>query len=704
MTSARDRFVIPVEGFAVPGNGQFVMRRWFTLLLVCTGATMRSAQAQAPTLPTVQVTATRDGTRSVLDVPYAVSVARVDSAAAARRLALDELLVGVPGVAVANRQNPAQDVRISIRGFGARSTFGVRGIRVLQDGIPVTLPDGQTPLDALDLENAGRVEVLRGASSALYGNAAGGVIDVRSAPVPSRTTTRLRVAGGGNSPLILAAAAGTPWSGGGGALSATSVTGPGFRQYSDQRSARAALRATRAGDAVSFRITDVRDAQNPGALTRAQWESDPTQADPLSVKKSARKSVRQADVAYTAEHPYAGGSSTVSLFGGTRSLDNPLTFAIIGVERVSGGVSLRTTSTPAIVGRSALLTVGVDAQTVSDDRSEVANCNGVVCAGVTGERGALRKDQRERVTSAGSYLRAELPLSQAIRLSAGARADRIRFSVSDHLVTATNPDESGSRTLGAVTPTLALAWRPTAVVSVHASVSSSFETPTTTELSNSPDGSSALNQSLQPQRAVTTEIGAAGVSTPLALRWDAAVYDTWLRDELVPVDIPGGAGRRYYRNAGRTSRRGAELGVETDRGIVHTRLAYTLSLFRYREYRVDTISFAGRRVPGIPASALTGVVTATPGRMSYSLTADLASALDVDDANTAQAPARALLGIAAAWSGDVGGVRMYPQLLLQNLTGARSVASINVNAAGGKFYEPAPGRTLLFRVSLSPRP
>src|SRR5689334_4953291 len=165
-----------------------------------------SAQDTTTALPAVRVTATREGPRAPLELPYAVTITRPDSLAALRRLGVDELLFAVPGVALANRQNPTQDPRVSIRGFGARSAFGVRGVRVLQDGVPVTLPDGQTPVDVLDLQGAGRVDVVRGSASSLYGNAAGGVIDVRSTPpalVP--LAPEARIVAGSETPTIAVA-------------------------------------------------------------------------------------------------------------------------------------------------------------------------------------------------------------------------------------------------------------------------------------------------------------------------------------------------------------------------------------------------------------------------------------------------------------------------------------------------------------------
>src|SRR6476620_4860663 len=181
------------------------------LLAALIAPALRAQDTTSSRLPTVRVTATREGPRAPIELPYAVTIAHLASLAAMRRLGIDELLLAVPGVALANRQNPAQDPRISVRGFGARSAFGVRGVRVLQDGVPLTLPDGQTPVDVVDVEGADRVEVERGSASSLYGNAAGGVIDVRSAAPPfTNAAPFARIVGGDDNPTMSAAgAAGT---------------------------------------------------------------------------------------------------------------------------------------------------------------------------------------------------------------------------------------------------------------------------------------------------------------------------------------------------------------------------------------------------------------------------------------------------------------------------------------------------------------
>ncbi|HUQ45908.1 MAG TPA: TonB-dependent receptor [Gemmatimonadaceae bacterium] len=672
------------------------------------------AQDSARTaLPPVRITATRDGPRSPLELPYAVTLTRPDSLAALRRLGVDELLFAVPGVTLANRQNPAQDPRISIRGFGARSAFGVRGVRVLQDGVPLTLPDGQTPVDALELEGAERVEVVRGSASSLYGNAAGGVIDVRSAPPPPVGAAPFaRVVGGDATPTVSAVGAAGTLESVGYSASITRVNGRGFRDHSDQRATRGAVRVLFArsdalpGLTLAARISDLSNAESPGALTQAQLDADPRMADPLSVRKRAGKSVRQGDLSLALGRGMGrGGALDAVVYGSVRTLANPLTFATVDVDRSSGGASLRVREELALGARVARLAAGADVQWQHDDRLESENCIDAVatttaCPAGAAPRGARRRDQRELVTSVGPFVRGELALASRLLASAGVRADAVRFQVRDRLVTPTNPDDSGDRTLRAVSPAVGLVWRATTLASLYATASTSFETPTTTELGNKPDGSAGINPDLQPQRTATLELGARGLLPATGVRWDVALFEARARDELVPFDIPNGGGRRYFRNAGRTRRHGGELGVQTESGPLALQAAYTYSRFRYLEYTVGTTSYAGRRIPGVPEHALASSVVLRRGPATLSATADIASALDVDDANSAQAPARTIVGVALSTSVRVSGAVVAPMVALQNLGGVRSVGSVSVNAAGGKFFEPAPGRTLLVRLAV----
>jgi iron complex outermembrane receptor protein len=671
---------------------------------------LASAQDSARvTLPSVRVTATREGPRAPLDLPYALTQKRPDSLAALRRTGVDELLFGVPGVALANRQNPAQDPRVSIRGFGARSAFGVRGVRVLQDGVPVTLPDGQTPVDVIDLEGAERVEVVRGSASSLYGNAAGGVIDVRSMRPSAFFAPYARIVASGSAPTVTATGLGGTSGRVGATGTITRIVGRGFRDYSDQRATKAAARISLlSADAdgmspltLSARISDVERSESPGALTRAQFDANPEQPDSLSVRKRAGKIVRQADLALVATRDlFARGTIDATLFGSARTLENPLTQAIVDVKRAAGGASLKVSGHGLVGARAVRMSAGADAQWLNDDRQEADNCNNPVCAGGVTGRGALRKNQRELVSSVGPYVRGEIALASRLLASAGVRNDVIQFRLRDRLITATNLDDSGERTLHAVSPSVGLVFRATPLASVYGNVSSSFETPTTTELGNKEDGSAGINPTLQPQRTVTFELGAKGFLAGSGVRWDLAVFEARARDELVPFDIPNGNGRRFFRNAGRTQRRGGEVGVDADAGPVALHAAYTYSRFRYVSYVVGTTSYAGRKIPGVPEQALATSASVRVGALSFSATGDLATPMDVDDANTAQAPGRAIFGVAVGGAWNAGGARLSPLVAIQNVGDVRTVGSVSVNAAAGKFYEPAPGRVLLVRVAI----
>lgn len=688
------------------------------LLLMCMSA-LASARAQdsVARLPPV-VTVTRDIGRSALEVPYAITETRPDSARPGQtHLLVDQTLFLLPGVTVANRTNPSQDPRVSIRGFGARSAFGVRSIRVLRDGMPLTLPDGQTPIDYLDLESVGRVETIRGTASALYGNAGGGVIDIRSAgppamPVAAQVRTWLGdydtrrvtgVVGGSTDAMFYQANVGH-------------TMADNFRLYSRQELTNGYLRvgATAAGTDFVFQGLglDMPTAQNPGALTLSQLASNPQLPDSASVRKKARKAVKQLQLGLSATHPFGeteGGELFAQVYGGTRDLYNPLTFAVVDVGRAQSGGALRATVPFDFVVRQRV-SIGVDGALQNDLRKNWANCNAVTtvtasCPTVTtapAEKGVLQLDQREIVSSVGPYVRDELKAGDRVSLSAGVRADYVRFQLKDRFL-ADGRDDSGTRLLHAVSPMVGAVVRLSSLSSLYANVGSAFETPTTTELGNQPNGNAGLNQDLKPQYSTTYESGLKGL---LAARfqYDLALFATEVRDELIPFEVPGGNGRTYYRNAGRTRRTGVEIASGTELGPIVVSAAYTYSHFRFRDFLSGTTQLAGNVIPGIPEHQVQASATWRYEPAFATVEALTKSAVYVDDANSARAAGFAIYN---ARLGANGLGRLYwftPVVSLQNIFDRHYVGSVAVNAAGtpttAKFYEPAPGRTLLFGLTV----
>lgn len=664
-----------------------------------------TAQRHTPQLLPPVVTVTRDVGRSTLELPFAITEITPDSAHPGQRHGSpDELLFGVPGVTLANRTNPSQDPRVSIRGFGARSAFGVRSIRVLRDGIPLTLPDGQTPLDFLDLESVGRVEVVRGTASALYGNASGGIIDMRSAPAPSDPLTgQLRSwRGSWDTQKLVGVAGGTL----GDATYEGNVghtTTDNFRAYSRQRVTNGFARLTLDHAGTSYALDylgmDEPTAENPGALTEAQWTRDPTLADPASVLKKARKAVRQGQLGATIDRPMLGGELAASAYGGTRALYNPLTFAVVGVDRKLWGAGARLgVALPGPLAQR--LTMGADAQHQDDARKNWANCNNVAtatanCPAVGTEKGGLSLDQEEIVSSVGPYVRDELRLAPALDASVGVRADVIRFQVRDHYLA--DGDDSGERTLNAVSPMLGLVARLTPLHSAYASLSSAFETPTTTELGNQADGSAGLNRDLQPQYSTSAEVGVKGLALT-RVQYDFAVYQTLVRDELIPFEVAGGNGRTYYRNAGRTRRRGVEGSLSTEVGPLALTGSYTWSHFRFRSFAVDSAQYAGNAIPGVPEHQ--GQASATlHGRFAFATVEGIAkSAVWANDANSARAPGYAIVNARVGGTALLGKPWLAPVFGVANAFDRKYVSSVAVNASGAtlaatKFYEPGAGRS-----------
>jgi iron complex outermembrane receptor protein len=684
-----------------------------TGLLALIAVRLGAQDTPATRLPPVVVEVGRGTHGSSLDLPFAVSVQTPDSTRPGQRhLSLDEALWLVPGLTVSNRNNPSQDPRIAIRGFGARSAFGVRGIRVLRDGLPLTLPDGQTPVDYLDLESVGRVEVIRGSASSLYGNAGGGVVDIRTSdplPVPVSGEVRLWT-GAFGSRRIVAKSGGTA-----GALSyqgnVARTESDGYRDYSHQRMTNGFARMSFDGDRGSYALewlgVNTPLAQNPGALTRAQFEADPRMADPLSIRKAARKAVIQSQLGLTARRGGTRGEVEASAYAGTRSLLNPLTFGIVDVGRATSGGNVRATLPLSLLGMEHRLTAGTELQLQNDLRLNYTNCNDIppltvptaTCSSLTTERGSVTLNQREIISSIGLYVRDELQLGERFTLTGAARADAVRFEVRDRLVSATNPDDSGHRLLDAVSPMVGLLVRLSPLHSAYANISSAFETPTATELGNQPSGAAGINRELQPQRSTTYEIGVKGVRQS-GWQYNAALFATSVHDELIPYDIPGGGGRRFFRNAGRTSRRGVELGTGLTLGALDLGGAYTYANYRFVDFTVDTAHYAGNHIPGIPRQTFQATATVRNFFGTFVTEATLADGMFVSDANLESAPGYAIVNARLVTGASMGLSAAEVTFGAQNLFNTRYVSSVSVNAAGGKFYEPGSQRSIYVGVSL----
>lgn len=624
--------------------------------------------------------------------PWAVTVRERDAIDRSRAgLALDEPLRGIPGVQVDNRNNWALGERISMRGFGARAQFGVRGIMVLVDGVPATLPDGQTTLSHVDVALVQRAEVVRGPASSLYGNAAGGVLLLETTPPPLAGAEAQAGAVAGAYGLRRAHAsvggrAGTlGWLLHGSRLDAT-----GYRSHARAENewllgklsyelgpARAAVVLTR----VRY------DARNPGSLSDSLLRLDRRRAFAGNVLQNTGEIGRQTQLGGTVGITLRGMEVEVVPWILTRHLDNPIPQRIIDLSREASGVRVQVRS-PEREHRAAWWAAGVEHGLQHDDRLNFLNS--------AGTRGEKRLDQDERVTVRGAFAQVGAAVHDRLRLDGGIRADRANFRVRDRLVTARDPDDSGEREMSAVSPSMGASLRVSDRGWVYANAATAFETPTTTELANRPTGAGGFNADLQPQRSRSVELGAKGVLRR-TLRFESAVYAARVRDALIAFEVAGTPGRQFFRNAGRVSYRGAELGVRwSPSTVTRVEAAYALTDARFREYRVGTTSFDGKRLPGVsPHRADLAVTRTGAGGLFASVEGRAASRLPVNDANDhwsgpyVTADLRA--GVAERSIG-FGRITVYGGVA--NVLDRRYNSSVVINAFGRRYYEPAPERSL----------
>jgi len=659
------------------------------------------------TLPAIVVSATRAERPLSRTAAAVTTVTRSDISAARPTLGLDEALSSVAGVIDINRYNFSLDQRLSIRGFGARAAFAVRGVKVLVDGIPQTLPDGQGQLTNLDLSEVDHIEVERGSASALFGNATGGVISIWTDPTARAPLTEdARVVAG----QFDGGRTWSKWSSttrarvgeGSAMLTASRLSYQGERDHSaaDQRDLNARLHLP-LGDqwqiaAVAAYGDDPR-ADNPGALTNAELHANADSAAPANLNRNAGKAVSQGQGGITVRRVFDnGGEADATIYGFTRDLHNPQTFAFIRLKRFDYGARF-TAAEPFAVGRlPQVLTFGFDLQRQRDDR---VNFNYV---GATATADTSRQlDQLEHVTEAGPFVQSAISLTPRLTATAGLRYDWVSFQVDDRLVDSikalTNPiylNDSGRRLMRSLSGSFGAAFSPSERFTIYGNVGSSFETPTTTELANRPDTLGGFNPTLQPQRAWNYELGARGEHD--RLRWSAALFQADVKNELIPFQEPSSPQRVFYRNAAAARHRGLELSADAIAVPgVRVGVTYTYSHFRY---------VAGDRpLAGVPDHWLRTLLAVHPwgaGGGWMELETVHASSQLLSDAASTRAGGWWRSDLRVGWGGDVSDVRLDPFFAIENLFNHRYVASVTVNAAAGRFYEPAPGRSFYLGVEL----
>ncbi|MDF7652329.1 TonB-dependent receptor PqqU [Klebsiella variicola] len=678
------------------------------------------AAAQTADEQTMVVTAAPT-TVSELDTPAAVSVVNGDEMRqAAPRVNLSESLGAVPGLQVQNRQNYAQDLQLSIRGFGSRSTYGVRGLRIYVDGIPATMPDGQGQTSNIDIGSVDTIEVLRGPFSALYGNSSGGVINVTSQtgtqPPTVEASSYYGSFGTWHYGMKATGAVGDGSHAGDVdyTVSTNRFTTHGYRDHSGARKNLANARlGVRINDVSKLTLllnsVDIK-ANDAGGLTADEWRDNPRQS-PRGDQYNTRKNTRQTQAGLRYERQlsaqddlsvmmYAGERETTQFqsIPRTPQLKPSHAGGVIDLTRHYQGIDTRLTHRGELLV-PVTLTAGLDYENMSERRKGYENFVMVNGAPQYGEQGALHRNERNLMWNIDPYLQTQWQLTDKLSLDAGVRYSSVWFDSNDYYITPGNGDDSGDASYHKWLPAGSLKYALTDAWNVYLSAGRGFETPTINELSYRSDNQSGLNFGLKPSTNDTVEIGSKtrlgnGLLT-------AALFQTNTDNEIV-VDSSSG-GRTSYKNAGKTRRQGMELGLDQQFGESwRLKAAWTWLDATYRTNVCDDASCNGNRIPGIARNMGYASFGYQPEQGWYA-GSDIRYMSDImaNDENTAKAPSWTVVGLTTGYKWSYGRMDMDLFGRVDNLFDREYVGSVIVNESNGRYYEPAPGRNYGIGLNLA---
>jgi iron complex outermembrane receptor protein len=649
---------------------------------------------------------------SSFDLPAAIDV--VDAARirdSQMRVNASEALAAVPGLVAQNRQNYAQDLQISSRGFGARSAFGVRGVRLIADGIPASMPDGQGQAATFNLDMAQRIEVLRGPFSAIYGNHSGGVVQLFTRDPGGRPSAEVNVAGGSDGARKIDLNAQGQAGNVGYLIDTSRFETDGYRAHSaarrDQGFAKLTVNPTASSSlTVTASTLTQDDTQDPLGVTWATFQRDPrageidttdTQAPKrtLAERYDTRKSIEHSQAGAAFEQRFGDDRLRVMAYGGNRQVIQYQAFSrgfqappshsggVVDFDREFYGADINWLSVRQFGGGKLSTTAGVDYARSTDARRGYENFAGARF----GVKGALRRDETNVLSSVDPYAQAEWEGGPWV-LTAGLRHTSFKVEVDDRF--GSNGDDSGAVEYSSTTPVLGVLYKVSRGLNLYASAARGFETPTLNELFYS-SGGAGFNFNLKPAKSRHVEIGAKALAGS-ATRIDAALFEVRTDDELV-VDTSGG-GRTSYRNASQTLRRGAEVSLDTSfDGGWSARLALTALRATY-ETGFGAVR-AGSRLPGVPSANAYAELAwkDSADRFGAALESIASSKVYAEDTNTeTAAPGYAIVNARVQARQAAAGWRLKQFVRVNNLFDRIYIGSLIVGDANKRYYEAAPGR------------
>ena len=704
------------------------------LIAAAASLTLVAPPAWAQLAPAEVVITGSPSAQRVLDLPFAISAIGSEALRDAGPMVnLSEVMARVPGLVVNNRNNYAQDLQISSRGFGARAGFGVRGLRLYADGIPASMPDGQGQVAHFDLAGAQRIEVLRGPFSVLYGSSSGGVIALFSAPVTSAQSEAGVDIGSFGLRQARASVAAPLGSGLDLRASYSDLHTDGFRpQSAAQRSlGNLQLGWRSAADTLTLRLSDHnQSAQDPLGLKQADFEADARRTDADALKFNTRKTVRQTQAGLNWRHQFGDGllrESQLTAYQGSRGVTQWQAIApttqvnpavptavrqgggVVDFDRRYGGVEARLAGRLGAAEGGAEWAAGLNVETQQDDRLGFENFTGPATAPTAlGVVGTLRRDETNRATTREAFVQGRVPLSAALDLVGGVRGGRITMSTRDRYIKGLNGDDSGDLAYAYVNPALGLRLALAPGWALHASAGRGFESPTLGELAYRPDSAGGFNTDLKPQTSQQLELGSKWRLGTLDL--DLALFQADTVDEIGVLS--NSSGRSSFQNVGRTQRRGLELAA-TWRPAAGLRLQAAASWLQARYVdgfltctatpcaKAAVPVAAGNLIAGTQRASAWAELAWQPGWLPGELGLEWRAAARTiaNDLNTAAAPGYGLAHLRWRASLPLGAADSLETLLrIDNLLDRTYAGSVIVNDGNQRYFEPGAPRSLLLSL------
>lgn len=652
-------------------------------------------------LDTVEVTSTRVE-KNINKVPFSISLITKDEIQLGKQtLNLDESLNIVPGVYVQNRYNYAQDQRISIRGFGSRASFGVRGIKILYDGIPLTFPDGQSQTDSLDLGSADRIEVIRGPVSALYGNSSGGVISIFSETGSQSPFIELKSILGSFDLFKLGLKSGGQLNNFNYFINVSRLDYEGFRDHSKTENIQINsnfnyLLSDNLELSLVLNYIDAPEAQDPGALTKEEVSEDRDQAAPANLETDSGESIEQLRIGFKINgylNDYQEIESSLYLI--KRDFEQRLPFGIVSFDRIFiGGGAKYVLNRPLFEHKNRIL-IGTDMEYQNDERLNFSYTDDF-------KRDDIILDQDEDVLNIGIYLQDEFWVLENLELHLGIRYDYFKFSVDNFLEADDNTDESGSRTFHSINPKIGLLYSPLESLNLYGNFSTSFQTPTLSELTIKPDGSGGINPDLDPQKTIGFELGIKGYFFGY-INYSLALFYADIKDQLIPFEVEEFPGREFFRNAGESEQYGLEFALYyTLFEGLDLSFSYTYLNFEFVDFDTDEGSFDGNDIPGIPNNQIyAGILYKSSIGIYGGADFLYLDGFFVNDANTEKNDSFSVFNLRLGFQRRIFNNFEFNSFLgFNNIFDKKYNSSVRVNAFASRYFEPAPEFNLYGGISL----